>query len=60
MFVDGPKDSRFEPSFVPRLLPVVKKTAVVIFDDVRLLPMVALRQSVSMPKMDHDRESALG
>jgi predicted O-methyltransferase YrrM len=52
IFVDGPKDGAFEPAFVSRLLPVVNRGQVLVFDDTRKLEMLKLWRDLPLPKLD--------
>ena len=53
VFIDGPKDGRFEPAFMALLLPVVRETgAFLVFDDIRVVPMVRFWRELDMPKLD--------
>jgi predicted O-methyltransferase YrrM len=53
IFVDGPKDGDFEPSFLGWLLPELAHTgALVMLDDIRLLTMVELWRRIPVPKLD--------
>lgn len=53
LFVDGPKDGSFEPRFLELVLPVVRRTgALLVFDDIRVLPMVRLWRDLDLPKLD--------
>lgn len=53
LFVDGPKDGRFEPRFRDTVLPLLDdRRRIVVFDDVRLLPMVELWRSLPHDKLD--------
>lgn len=53
VFVDGPKDGRFEYVFLPLLLSTTPgRRQLVVVDDVRVLPMVDLWRSVPLPKID--------
>jgi predicted O-methyltransferase YrrM len=52
MFVDGPKDGRFEPLLHRRLLEILKPRTIVVYDDIRLLTMVELWRSIKEPKFD--------
>lgn len=53
IFIDGPKDGRFEPNFVRSLLTTPrKKPALLIFDDIRLWNMLAIWESLPLPKLD--------
>lgn len=53
LFVDGPKDGRFEPRFRDAVLPLLEdRRRILVFDDVRLLPMVELWRSLRYGKLD--------
>jgi predicted O-methyltransferase YrrM len=53
IFVDGPKDGVFEPAFVRSVLPRLRdRRRLVVFDDIRLLPMVRLWRELDYPKLD--------
>jgi len=53
LFIDGPKDGRFEGRFLELLLPVVRETgALLVFDDIRVVPMVRLWRELDIPKLD--------
>lgn len=52
VFVDGPKDGRFEPILHRYFSRSVKPSAVVVYDDIRLLTMVELWRSFRIPKFD--------
>ena len=53
VFVDGPKDGAFEFRFRDRILPLLSdKRRIVVFDDVRLLPMVEFWRSLPYTKLD--------
>lgn len=53
IFVDGPKDGVFEPAFLGRLLPVLREHgALLVLDDIRLLPMLDLWRGLDLPKLD--------
>lgn len=53
LFIDGPKDGTFEPKFLEILVPVVRETgALLVFDDIRVLPMVRLWRELALPKLD--------
>jgi predicted O-methyltransferase YrrM len=53
LFVDGPKDGRFEPAFLRlcETLPL-KPGTVLLFDDVRTWNMLKVWRSVAHPKLD--------
>ena len=53
LFIDGPKDRRFEPA-VAKLLSTVKfkKTPWVVFDDIRDRNMLAFWRELDKPKLD--------
>ena len=53
IFLDGPKDGHFEARLLELLLPVVRQTgALLVFDDIRVVPMVRLWRELAMPKLD--------
>lgn len=54
IFLDGPKDGTFEAGFLARLLPCRRpgRLALLIIDDIRLLPMVKLWGGLAIPKLD--------
>lgn len=52
IFLDGPKDGRFEPILHARLKQTVKPGALVVYDDIRLLTMIELWRSIRDPKFD--------
>lgn len=52
LFVDGPKDRVFEKTFVENVFPLLKTGTFVIFDDIRLLNMLGIWNSISLPKID--------
>ena len=53
IFVDGPKDGRFEPAFIGRLLAASRaKPALVMFDDIRLWNMTQVWAGLPLPKLD--------
>lgn len=53
IFVDGPKDGRFEPLFLDMLLPAIDGSdALLVLDDIRVLNMVRLWRSLPLPKLD--------
>lgn len=53
VFVDGPKDGRFEPAFLGRLLPLLRGSgALLVIDDIRFLTMVQLWRDLPYPKLD--------
>jgi predicted O-methyltransferase YrrM len=53
IFVDGPKDGRFEPDFVRLLLATKRdKPALVIFDDIRLWNMLRVWADLPLSKLD--------
>jgi predicted O-methyltransferase YrrM len=53
IFVDGPKDGRFEYDFLNRLeeLPLAS-APLIVFDDIRLLNMLSLWRRIQRPKLD--------
>lgn len=52
IFLDGPKDGRFEPVLHRLLTGTVKPSALIVYDDIRLLTMVELWRSIATPKYD--------
>ena len=52
LFLDGPKDGRFEPALHRLLTGTLKREALVVYDDIRLLTMVELWRSIATPKYD--------
>lgn len=53
IFVDGPKDGRFERIFIDRLGDAgLSRHPVVVFDDVRVWNMLAVWREIRMPKLD--------
>ena len=53
IFIDGPKDGVSEPKFLAALETLrLKRGVVVMFDDVRVLNMVALWRTIARPKLD--------
>jgi predicted O-methyltransferase YrrM len=53
IFVDGPKDGRFEYAFLNHLeaLPLTA-APLIVFDDIRLLNMLSLWRQIQKPKLD--------
>jgi predicted O-methyltransferase YrrM len=53
IFVDGPKDGRFEPAFLQLLLKTARtKRALLMFDDIRLWNMLSVWADLPLPKQD--------
>jgi predicted O-methyltransferase YrrM len=53
IFVDGPKDGRFEPAFMQLLLATERKTpALLVLDDIRLWNMLRLWAELPADKLD--------
>lgn len=52
LFIDGPKDGHFEKAILLRLIPYLKKGAVLVLDDIRLLNMLATWRWLPLPKLD--------
>jgi predicted O-methyltransferase YrrM len=53
IFVDGPKDGRFEPAFLELLLKTPRtKRALLMFDDIRLWNMLQVWADLDLPKLD--------
>ncbi len=53
VFIDGPKDGEWEDHAVPDILAhLTDRRRLVVFDDIRLLPMVQLWRDLPFPKLD--------
>lgn len=52
IFIDGPKDGSFEPAFLDLLLPTLKKSAVVVLDDIKFANMLGTWRTLPLPKLD--------
>lgn len=53
IFMDAPKDGRFEPAFLDLALPVLRsRPRLLVMDDIRLMPMVQLWRDLPLPKLD--------
>lgn len=53
VFMDAPKDGVFEPAFLRLAAPLWKGSErLLIFDDIRLMPMVQLWRDLPFPKLD--------
>lgn len=55
IFIDGPKDGRFEPRFMSLLVPALVSSGsqpVLVFDDIRVMPMTTFWRDFPMPKLD--------
>ena len=53
LFVDAPKDGRFEQAFVATALEQLRdRRRIVVFDDIRLLPMVELWRTLPFSRVD--------
>jgi predicted O-methyltransferase YrrM len=53
IFVDGPKDGRFEPIFLRRLIELPRRnSAFVVLDDIRVWNMLSVWESLALPKLD--------
>lgn len=53
IFIDGPKDDRFEGVFIDRLITTPRsRTAIVVLDDIRFPCMVGLWRAITLPKLD--------
>lgn len=53
IFADGPKDGKFEQEVLPRLVASLRGSGkLLVVDDIRLLPMVALWRELQAPKLD--------
>lgn len=53
LFIDGPKDGRFEQAFLRNFAAIGPKPgAVLLFDDIRLFNMLAFWRAIEKPKLD--------
>ena len=53
IFVDGPKDGKFERVFLDRLAEInMSQRPVIVFDDIRLWQMLAIWRGIRRPKLD--------
>lgn len=53
VFMDAPKDGRFEPAFLELALPLWSGSRrLLVLDDIRLLPMLQLWRDLPLPKLD--------
>lgn len=53
IFVDGPKDARFEPAFIDLLLNTPRsKPTLLMFDDIKLWNMLRVWSDLPLPKLD--------
>lgn len=52
IFIDGPKDSIFEPAFVSLLVPILRAGQVLVVDDIRKLEMLQLWRDLPLHKLD--------
>lgn len=53
IFIDGPKGGVFEEAFMRTLLPVVDRSgALLVFDDIRVMPMIRFWRELPLPKLD--------
>lgn len=53
IFCDGPKDGVFEQRLLAALTPLVARTgALLVVDDIRVMPMVRLWRDLDLPKLD--------
>lgn len=53
LFVDGPKDGRFEPRLMSRLVGALRGSGtVVVLDDIRLMAMVRLWRELPLARLD--------
>ena len=52
VFLDGPKDGKFENKLLTKLLQEMKNDAILIIDDIRFLNMISLWEKIQKPKMD--------
>jgi predicted O-methyltransferase YrrM len=53
IFVDGPKDGRFEHLFLDRLVELdLPQRPLLVFDDIRVWNMLAIWRAITLPKLD--------
>lgn len=53
VLLDGPKDGRFEPTFLERYLPIFDgRDTVLVIDDTRFINMIQLWRDLPYPKLD--------
>jgi predicted O-methyltransferase YrrM len=53
VLLDGPKDGRFEPTFLQRYLPIFDgRDTVLVIDDTRFINMIQLWRDLPYPKLD--------
>lgn len=53
IFVDGPKDGRFERVLLDRLVELdLRQRPLLVFDDIRVWNMLAIWRAVALPKLD--------
>jgi predicted O-methyltransferase YrrM len=53
ILLDGPKDGRFEPSFLRLFLPLFSRpSALLVIDDIRFINMIQLWRDLPRPKLD--------
>jgi predicted O-methyltransferase YrrM len=52
IFIDGPKDGKFEAAFLARLVPILRPGQILVFDDIRTLPMLRLWRELPLAKLD--------
>jgi predicted O-methyltransferase YrrM len=53
IFVDGPKDRKFEPAFTARLISSLRGSGIIVmYDDIRVLNMLTFWDRLQIPKLD--------
>ena len=53
LFIDGPKDGRFEQDLLPRLLELdLRRPQLWVLDDIRVMTMIGLWRQLPPPKLD--------
>lgn len=52
LFIDGPKDGRFEPTLHAHLVECCKPGALLVYDDIRLHNMVKFWATLTLPRFD--------
>ena len=52
VFIDGPKNSRFEQKMIPKLIKDMKLNSILVIDDIRFFNMVEIWENINQPKID--------
>ena len=52
LFVDAPKDGRFEPAFLKNLDGLARSAPLVVLDDIRVWNMLSTWRTITKPKID--------